>query len=47
VGEYTLFPSTPLERRETVEELGAQDDANSNSKTSTTFSVIWVLVVEI
>jgi hypothetical protein len=46
VGEYTLFLSRPLELREKAEGVDAQDDDSSN-KTSTTFSVTWVLVVEI
>jgi hypothetical protein len=51
VGEYILFLSSPLEQKETVVEMVAavdvQDDDISNSRTLTTFSVIWALVVEI
>jgi hypothetical protein len=54
VGEYILFLSSPLEQKETVVAVVAmvaavdvQDDDNSNSRTLTTFSVIWALVVEI
>jgi hypothetical protein len=47
VEEFTHSPSRVLAQKGTVEEADAQDDGNSNSRTSTTFSGIWVWAVEI
>jgi len=46
VGEYIHFLSRPLEQKEKVEAVDAQDDDNRNNRTLIAFSVIWVSVVE-